>query len=104
MEGGAPLSTIGELKRGISSGHYKLVEKTNCKSSVWEKFLTVVDSKTSVPEGHVQCRSCKSFFAYDSSKTGNAYLSRHKCKASSSAASISSFLHLNALNLQCPRM
>lgn len=98
MEGGAPTATVGKLKHGITCGNYRLVEKTNCKSSVWEKFLTVVDSRTSVPEGHVQCRSCKSFFVYDSSKTGTSHLSRHKCKASTNSASISSFL-----SPQCPK-
>lgn len=98
MEGGAPSATAGELKHGLSFGNYKLVQKTNSKSSVWEKFLTVVDSRTSVPEGHVQCRLCKSFFVYDSAKTGTSHLSRHKCKVSSNSASISSFF-----SPQCPK-
>lgn len=89
MEGGAPPATVGKLKHGLSCGNYRLAkQKTDSKSSVWKQFLTVVDYRTSVPEGHVQCWSCKSFFVYDSAKTGTSHLSRHKCKVSSNSASI----------------
>lgn len=79
------------LRDKLAAGKLKLVSKQVKKSQVWKHFLEVVDVHTLSPVGHVQCKSCKAFFAYDGGKTGTSHLNRHKCKAADDTAAITSF-------------
>lgn len=81
---------VTSLKKDIESGKLALISKDGGKSDVWKRFFQLVDSETLIPVAHVQCKNCKSFFAYDSAKTGTSHLSRHKCKMASDCAAITS--------------
>lgn len=55
-----------DLRAGLEEGCYKLMQKSNAKSAVWDKF---VNSATLAPVGYVGCIACKSFLAYYSPNT-----------------------------------
>ncbi|KAH7953041.1 hypothetical protein HPB49_004004 [Dermacentor silvarum] len=79
----------------LATGKLKLVSKQVRKIQVWKHFLEVVDVHTLSPVGHVQCKSCKAFFACDGGKTGTSHLNGHKCKAADYTAAITSFFTEN---------
>lgn len=83
------------LKNDIAVGKLKIISKEAKKSDVWNRFCEVVDTSTLSPSGYVQCKSCKSFFSYNASKTGTSHLIRHKCKSVTECCSIKSFFPEN---------
>ncbi|KAH8024807.1 hypothetical protein HPB51_001221 [Rhipicephalus microplus] len=84
------------LRDKLAAGELKLVSKQAKKSQVWKQFLQVVDVHTLSPVGHVQCKRCKAFFAYDGEKTETSHLNRHECKAAGdTCTAISSFFTEN---------
>lgn len=67
------------IKIKLKNGEYKLTDKVNGKSTVWQKFKLILNENDEIIKGVVGCQYCLQVMSYHSHKTGTSSLIKHIC-------------------------